>query len=133
MEKIMYPVWKHETDSLKDFRQKLLGEVSGQLLELGVHKLRISVVDEDVAPAATLRMESTKPPISGLISMWVDTAINRKPLEEAIGNAVARMAGYLVTESEPIVNTKHVVADGERTPGMIQVVLLQKPPRFTLK
>ena len=131
MEKIMYPVWKHETDSLKDFRQKLLGEVSGQLLELGVHKLRISVVDEDVAPAATLRMESTKPPISGLISMWVDTAINRKPLEEAIGNAVARMAGYLVTESEPIVNTKHVVADGERTPGMIQVVLLQKPPRLS--
>ena len=39
--------------------------------------------------------------------------------------------GYLVTESEPIVNTKHVVADGKRTPGMYQVVLLRKPPRLS--
>jgi hypothetical protein len=41
------------------------------------------------------------------------------------------MAGYLVTESEPIVNTKHVVAVGQRTPGMSQVVFLQKPPRLS--
>lgn len=130
MEKIMYPVWKHETDSSTDFRQKLLGKVSEQLIQLGVHKLRISVVDDDVAPADPTRMESTKPPVSGMISMWVDTAINRKPLEDVIASAVARMAGYLVTESEPIVNTKHVVADGERTPGMNQVAFLQKPPRL---
>jgi len=40
------------------------------------------------------------------------------------------MAGYLVTESEPIVNSKHVVANGQRTPGMCQVVVLRKPPRL---
>lgn len=130
MEKIIYPVWKHETDSSTDFRQKLLGRVSEQLIRLGVHKLRISVVDDDVASADPTRMESTKPPVSGMISMWVDTAINRKPLEDVIAGAVARMAGYLVTESEPIVNTKHVVADGGRTPGMNQVAFLQKPPRL---
>jgi len=130
MEKIIYPVWKHDTESSTDFKQKLLGKVSGQLIELGVHKLRISVVDEDVAPADPIRIESTKPPIWGMISMWVDTAINRKPLEEVIKNAVARLAGYLVTESEPIVNTKYVVADGKRTPGMNQVAFLQKPPRL---
>jgi len=130
MEKMMYLIWKHEADSATDFRQKLLGRVSEQLTGLGVHKLRVSVVDDDVAPAAPLRMESTMPPISGVISMWVDTAINRKPLEDAIENAVERMAGYLVTESVPIVNTKHVVADGGRTPGMNQVVLLKKPPRL---
>lgn len=131
MEKIMYPVWKYETDSLAGFRQKLLEEVSQQLIGLGVHRLRINVVDEDVAPANPLRMENTKPPISGMISLWVDTAINRQPLEDVIKNVVARLAGYLVTESEPIVNTKHVVADGQRTPGMSQVVFLQKPPRIS--
>lgn len=130
MEKMMYPVWKHEADSSTDFRKKLLGKVSQQLLQLGVRKLRINVVDDDVAPAALLRMENAKPPVSGVISMWVDTANNRQPLEEVIESAVARMAGYLVTESEPIVNTKHVVAVGQRTPGMSQVVLLQKPPRL---
>ena len=49
MEKIIYPVWKHETESSTDFRQKLLGKVSEQLIRLGVYKLRISVVDDDVA------------------------------------------------------------------------------------
>ena len=131
MEKVMYPVWKYETDSSADFKQKLLGKVSEQLIGLGVHRLRINVVDEDVAPAAPIRIENTKPPISGMISLWVDTAISRQPVEEVIKNAVARSAGYLVTESEPIVNTEYVVADGQRTPGMSQVVFLQKPPRLS--
>ena len=52
-------------------------------------------------------------------------------MEDAIQASVSRLAGYLVTESEPIVNTKHVVAEGERTPGMYQVVLLRKPPRLS--
>ncbi|RLC92443.1 MAG: hypothetical protein DRI39_08310 [Chloroflexi bacterium] len=130
MEKMIYLVWKHEADSPAGFRQKLLGEVSEKLMGLGVHRLRISVVDDDVAPADPLRIVNSRPPISGLVSMWVDTAIDRKPLEETLENAVARVAGYLVTESEPIVNTRHLVPDGQRTPGMCQVALLQRPPRL---
>jgi hypothetical protein len=130
MEKMMYTVWKHESDSEADLRQKLLDKVSRQIVDAGARKLRIGVVDEDVAPAAALRMGNTKPPIAGLISIWADTSIRRRPFEEAIQGAVARMDGYLVTESEPIVNTKHIVADGKRTPGMYQVVLLRKPPRL---
>ena len=130
MEKMMYMVWKHDSDSEAGFRRKLLDELSPQLIGLGARRLRISVVDEDVAPAASLRVECTKPPIAGLISIWADTSVGRRPFEDAIQASVARMAGYLVTESEPIVNTKHVVADGQRTPGMCQVVLLRKPPRL---
>jgi hypothetical protein len=131
MEKILYVVWKREGDSERDFRQKLLEKVSLQLIDLGARRLRIGVVDEDVAPAASLRMETTKPPIAGLVSIWADTSIRRRPFEEVLQGAVARQAGYLVTESEPIVNTKHVVADGKRTPGLYQVVLLRKPPRLS--
>ena len=130
MEKMLYIVWKHEGDSEKVFRQKLLEKVSPQLIDLGARRLRIGVVDEDVAPAASLRMETTKPPIAGLVSIWVDTSTRRLPFEEVLQGAVARLVGYLVTESEPIVNTKHVAADGQRTPGMYQVVLLRKPPRL---
>jgi len=131
MEKMIYAVWKHEGDSEKVFRQKLVEKVSPQLIDLGARQLRIGVVDEDVAPAAALRMGSTKPPIAGLVSIWVDTSTRRLPFEEVLQGSVARLAGYLVTESEPIVNTKHVVADGQRTPGMYQVVLLRKPPRLS--
>ena len=131
MEKMLYVVWKHEADSEKAFRQKLLDKVAPQLIDLGARQLRIGVVDEDVAPAASLRMETAKPPIAGLVSIWVDTSTRRRPFEDAIQGSVARLAGYLVTESEPIVNTKHVVAEGQRTPGMYQVVLLRKPPRLS--
>jgi len=131
VEKMIYTVWKHESDSEADFRQKLLEKVSRQIIDVGARHLRIGVVDGDVAPAVALRMETTKPAIAGLISIWADTSIRRRPFEESIQGAVARMAGYLVTESEPIVNTKHVAADGKRTPGMYQVVLLRKPPRLS--
>jgi hypothetical protein len=131
MEKMLYVVWKHEGDSERVFRQKLLEKVSPQLIDAGARKLRIGVVDEDVAPAAGLRMGNTKPAIAGLVSIWADTSIRRRPFEEAIQEAVARLDGYLVTESEPIVDTKHVAADGKRTPGMYQVVVLRKPPRLS--
>ncbi len=130
MEKMMYLVWKHESESEAGFRGKLLEGLSPKLIGLGARSLRITVVDEDVAPAAPLRSNCTKPPMAGVISIWVDTAIRRQPFEEAIQASVERMAGYLVTESEPIVNTKHPAANGQRTPGMCQVVALKKPPRL---
>ncbi len=131
MEKILYPVWKSETESANDFNRKLLGEVSDELVKLGVLKLRMNVIDEAVAPAESLRIIASKPPIDGLISMWVDTAIKRQPLEEVIQNAVARMTGYLVTESEPLIDTRTAVGNGERVPGMNSVVFLTKPARLS--
>lgn len=131
MEKMLYPVWKNESEPAAAFNQRLLGEVSRKLIELGVRQLRVNVVDEEVAPAAPLRIIWSQPPVDGLISLWVDTAIFRKPLEEIIGKAVERLAGYLVTESEPIVNTLHPAGEGQRVPGMNSVVFLQKPPRLT--
>jgi hypothetical protein len=131
LEKMLYVVWKNEADSDEGFRQRLVEELSPQLVALGARRLRIGVVDEDVIPAAPLRTETTRPPISGLVSIWVDTSVRRRPMEDAIQASVSRLAGYLVTESEPIVNTKHVVAEGGRTPGMYQVVLLRRPPRLS--
>ena len=69
MEKIIYPVWKHETESATEFNRKLLGNVSEQLIKLGAVKLRVNLVDDAVAPAEPLRIISSKPPIDGLISM----------------------------------------------------------------
>ncbi|MBM3132957.1 MAG: hypothetical protein FJZ95_08010, partial [Chloroflexi bacterium] len=131
MEKIVYPIWKPENEPVKEFKHRLLGEVSAQLIKLGARRLTVNIVDEDVAPAEPLRIIATKPPSSGLICMWVDTAIRRKPLEEVIEKAVSRMTGYLVTESEPILNTKHPAIEGHRVHGMNSVVFLTKPPRLS--
>ncbi len=131
MEKIIYVIWKRESDSGNDLRRNLLQETSSKLLDMDVRKLSVSVADDDVAPAASLRTLATIPPISGIVSVWVDTAVRCRPLEAALRETVARVAGYLVTESEPLVNTKHPTLDGMRTPGMCQVVLFSKPPRLS--
>lgn len=131
MEKIIYVVWKKDSDSENDLRRKLLEETSSKLINMDVRKLSVSVADDHVAPAASLRTTATVPPISGIVSVWVDTAIRCRPLEAALRETAGRVAGYLVTESEPLANTKHPTLDGMRTPGMCQVVLFSKPPRLS--
>ena len=93
MEKIIYVIWKRESDSGNDLRRNLLQETSSKLLDMDVRKLSVSVADDDVAPAASLRTLATIPPISGIVSVWVDTAVRCRPLEAALRETVARVAG----------------------------------------
>jgi hypothetical protein len=83
-----------------------------------------------VAPAARLRQENCRPAMDAMLSVWLDSAVFRAPIEALIEARVARMVGYLVTESEPIVNTAHPGVAGRRTYGMAQVVFLQRPRRL---
>ncbi len=131
MEKILYPVWKSEGLSADQFRDQLLKVLVPRLLALGVRGLRVSVVDSDVALAAGLRMENSRPLMDAMVSVWLDSSVYRAPIEEAIGEHTLRFAGYLVTESEPIVNAKYPPVIGERTFGMAQVVFLQRPRRLS--
>jgi hypothetical protein len=131
MEKVLYPVWKSAELGGDEFRDILLNELGPALLELGVRGLRVAVVDSEVKAAAGLRMENCRPVMDAMISVWMDSTVYRAPIEAAIESSVARMVGYLVTESEPIPNTEHPVTEGERTFGMCQVVFLQRPRRLS--
>lgn len=131
MEKLMYSVWKPDALSETEFRDDLLQNLAPQLLASGVLGLRISVVDDAVAPAAAYRIEATQPPISGLISMWLHSSVYRHTQEALIAPHVARFCAYLVTESQALVNERYPVRDGERTHGMNQVVFLQRPARLS--
>jgi hypothetical protein len=130
MEKLMYTLWKSDAQSAEAFKADLLGAVSRDLLQRGARKLRVSVEDDAVAPAAALRQINSIPPVNAVVSLWVDSAQYRGPCEEVLRSSSARLAGYLVTESEAIVNTKHPVRDGERVTGMMQIVFLTRPPRL---
>lgn len=110
---------------------RLRGEVSSRLLGQGAHELRICIADADVAPALRLRQVHNPPAPDALVSLWLDSAHRRGPLEQTIVSAVGRAAGYLVAESEPLVNTRHPVPDGLRTPGMLHVALFPRPKRLT--
>ncbi len=131
MEKILYPVWKAPTLDGDEFREVLLRQLGPDLIEAGVRGLRVSVVDSEVEPAAGLRQENCPPVMDAMLSVWLDSSVYRAPIEALIQARVARMSGYLVTESEPIVNTEYPAAVGERTYGMAQVVFLQRPRRLS--
>jgi hypothetical protein len=128
MEKILYPVWRDVALEPDAFRDQLLERLAPQLLEAGVRGLRISAVDSDVSAAAGLRQENCRPVMDALISAWLDSSVLRGPVETLIESHVSRMTGYLVTESAPLVTA---TPEGERTPGMAQVVFLQRPQRLS--
>lgn len=133
MEKVIYALWRSSGDSRSAFRERLRGETAAKLLELGARGLQINVADDEAAPAEGLRQTNTRPRIEGMVSIWVDTAIEkfRRPFDLAIADAVERAEGYLVTESQPIRNTRHPARPGERTWGFSQLAFLRRPPRLT--
>ena len=129
MEKLLYPLWKNESESGDLFRDRLLQELSPRLLALkGVRSLRLCVADSAVKAAASRRMVSSEAGADALLSMWVDYAGEANQWEPLIDACVERRNGYQVVESEPLINQSvHPSAPGERVHGMCHVVLFRKP------
>jgi hypothetical protein len=131
MEKLIYVAWRQADVSVQDFKRKLLGQVAEGLVSLGARKLSMSIADEFAEYAQASRITQMKDPMAATISIWLDTALARGPVERAIASAAARFTGHLVTESVPLVNTKHTAPIGERTPGINTIAFLEKPEHMT--
>jgi hypothetical protein len=133
MEKVLYVLWRDPRIDEDAFAQRLRGELAGRLLAAGARGLQVNVADAAVQPAAALRQVATRPQMAAVLSLWVDSAIARfrRPFDELVEPAAARMAAYLVTESVPIRNTRHPAVPGERTAGFAQLAFLKRPPRLT--
>ncbi len=127
MEKLLYPLWKAESEDAEAFRERLLNGAGPRLLDLGVRGLRLAVVDSDVAPAAGLRQEKLGPALDAMLSIWVDSANDRSALEAIVGEYCVKYAGYVVTESEPL---RHLSPEGARMGGWTQVVFLERPAKM---
>jgi hypothetical protein len=127
LEKLIYAVWKQSEESSESFKERMLGEVAGGLEGLGVRGLSVNLADELAAYAQGMRITRMPEPPAGTVSIWLDTALDRDPLHRLLEAACQRLTGYLVLESVPIVNTSHIAALGERTPGITTVAFLEKP------
>ena len=131
MEKIIYLLWKEDSTSADEFRELLRDKATTELRAETPHPIRLCASDSDVDAAAGYRLESMKPAADAILSIWLDSAIYRKGVECILGDHCRKFCAYLVTESEPLVNTTHIPVPGERTAGMNQVVFLQKPERLS--
>jgi hypothetical protein len=127
MEKVVYVVWKKPEATIESFGEQMRGPVAKQLVDGGARALAVDLADEKVAFAAHLKMSRMEEPMSGLVSVWLDTSLRREAVEKALAAVTSRSEGYLVLESVPLVDTKHVVPPGERTPGFTTVAYIRKP------
>lgn len=136
MEKVLYVIWRGKTGNTADAEaldRRLRGEIADKLLALGARGVQVNLADATVQPADGLRQVNTRPQMDGLISVWMDSAnkMFRQPFDDLIESAVERMAAYLVTESQPIRNTRFPAEPGQRTAGFSQLAFLRRPPRLT--
>jgi hypothetical protein len=123
VEKITTLLWKPDNQPKQSFADALLQRAAPRLQELGARMLKICVEDDHVEGDA-LRMNPVGPPKAAMVSYWIECAQDREPFEQVLADASASLASFLVVESTPIVNTKHLANPGERTPGMAQVTCI---------
>ena len=107
----------------------MLGTIARQLIAAGAHGLAMNLADDAALPG--LRITQMREPLTGMVSLWLDTALHRGPIEDVLRGVTARCAGYLALESVPLVNTTHVSPLGERIPGLYTVAFLEKPDGLT--
>lgn len=130
----MYLLWRDPREDRAQFHQKLRTEVAQKLVALGGRGVTLNVSDAEVDPAiARVTQMKSRPLHEAVAQLWVDTANTefRTPFDEALQAACYRIAGYLVTESEAIHNTRHPPRAGERTVGWSQMAFFPKPRRLT--
>lgn len=124
MEKLACVLWKPERASSDDFAKALLAQAP-ELKARGAARLRIDVVDADVAAGERARFGRMDPPKDAVVMFWLDEADLRGPIVEHLSELASRVEPFLVVESEPIRNTRHVAPPGQRTPGFNLVTCIE--------
>jgi hypothetical protein len=134
VEKLMYLAWLDQDATREDVAGTVLGEVAPRLLALEPHRLSLDVWDPDSDIPAPVPTPEGETPLQLLVSIWLDAVEHRGPYEEVLAKTASRVAGYSVVESlyrdyggnqwsDP-----REWPDGERSPGVLTVALLQQPP-----
>lgn len=132
MEKLVYVAWGATADgtSAQRFRTELLEHCGRLFVETGARGVSMNIADADTAFADHLRITQLEDVPAATVSLWLDTHLSRAPFETELRRVCRRLAGYLVLESVPIVNTAHPTDGGKRIPGLCTVALLQKPAQM---
>lgn len=134
MEKIIYAVWRKDGESRETLNARLREDVVPALLALpNVRSLRVNLQDGDVTRAEALRQHGTDPQMDAAVQLWVDVAHDefRKPIDDVLSGAAARIAAWVVLESTIIPNASHPSSAGERTYGWSQFCFIKRPEKFT--
>ena len=123
MEKLVYLVFAESERDGDALRDGLVEKAVPALRDAGGARITIHVQDGAVAAGQAAR--KSDPPIRAMVSFWLENCDDRGPCEAAIAAHADRIAGYVVSESRPMIHDRSV---GERSPGMCQVTCIAKRP-----
>jgi hypothetical protein len=134
----MYLTWLGERSTRSEVAEVLRGRVAEELLSLDPARLTIDVWDPESDIPAPVPTPEGETPLHGVVSLWVDSIEQRAPFEEVLAAAAVRLAGYSVVESlyrdygGNQWGAPRSWPDGERSPGVLTVALLQQHPDQSL-
>jgi hypothetical protein len=139
MEKLIYLVWLDAETTREQVADVMLGSVATDLLALHPHRLSMDLWDtqSDIPPPVPTPEGET--PLHALVSIWLDAVDHREPYQAVLQQVAARLAGYEVVESlyrdygGNQWSTPRDWPDGERSPGVLTVAMLQQHPEQTFE
>lgn len=136
LHKLVYLVWAPRELTRAALRDTLLQTCAPRLLAAGAVQLAMHIAD----PESKMRSPSPDlkraPPIAAQVSAWVEDPARRAGLEAVLTTAGFQLAGYLVRETvyTDYGDNRHAAPrdwpDGQRSPGVSQVTLLERPRRL---
>jgi len=135
MTKLVYILWQRVEMSPAERRVILVDQVAKTLLARRARYVQMNVDDDRVgvkSPAPRLPLSDE--PFVAQVNVWCDEVTDRHPFEDALRAAGFDIAGYLVDEQlyteygeHPPHGDKRTWPDGERSPGVTAVTLLERP------
>ena len=135
MEKLAYLLWNDDATPMPErggaFRDRLIGALPDALAKAGATRLKVSVIDGDVAAGEALHLGALAP--DALVSFWLECAQDRGPAEAALLGACTRLAGYLVAESHPLRTETPEGGIGQRMPGFSLVGCIEPKDGVSLR
>ena len=139
MEKVIWAVWGRRATDRSTLRDTLVGELASSLLgERAVLGLSMAIDDPEADVDRPVPWPDDEDPLLATVSVWMAAYDHREPVERLIHAVTDRLGltvhGYVVSESiyteygESPWSGPRDWPDGTRSPGVLTVGLLQRPP-----
>lgn len=134
MKKLVYILWPTRAMEPAERRTVLLGSVATELLARGATYLQINVADDRVdAESPAPQLPFADEPFVAQVNVWAEDSVDRHVFEDVLRKAGFDLAGYRVDEhlyteyGENAHGAPRSWADGQRSPGITAVTLLERP------
>jgi len=129
MEKIVFKLWRSDSNSLEKFKKSLLVDLP-KTLESLISELQINIADEDVNEAAALAQTNYSQNPDAIVFIKVASQYYSENIISILKSFATKVEGFIVSESI-ILQDDSKDHQGKRSEGFSQVVFLEKPLEMT--